>query len=152
LLTSISLIKYFSHAFQLSTMRLFSNSITECAKHQKVLVDDVLMISKLEVNRVDIQQVPFFPKDIITRVATMFNTQVTSKNLLLSVHCKSENWAVKGDPEKITQVVINLVSNAVKFTEKGTITISLLQNGNSMEIEVQVYCLLNLNIRILVSA
>eukprot|EP01113_Clastostelium_recurvatum_P018526 TRINITY_DN2183_c0_g2_i1.p1 TRINITY_DN2183_c0_g2~~TRINITY_DN2183_c0_g2_i1.p1 ORF type:complete len:1075 (-),score=310.05 TRINITY_DN2183_c0_g2_i1:910-4134(-) len=97
-------------------------AITVCAKHQQVITNDVLQLSKLESGLVVLEKVAFNPAVTVRTVMRMFEAEARAKEIEISVHFSSDFHADKegvlleGDPHRISQVLINLLSNAFKFT------------------------------------
>lgn len=89
------------------------------------LIDDVLDLSKIEANRMDIELIRFDPRELVEEVAESLNVRAASKSVELVVdidpHLPTE---VLGDAQRIRQVLVNLVGNAVKFTERGFVLLS----------------------------
>lgn len=101
-------------------------AIDTCARHQKAIADDVLNLSKLEAKKVKLNPTDFNPKDVIKDVVDMLDTEIKRKGVELYVKTPYSCMKVNSDRHRLSQVLLNLVSNAVKFTpEKGKITISL---------------------------
>jgi PAS domain S-box-containing protein len=98
-------------------------TIDACARQQEVIVNDVLDFSKLENNKIELNPEPFQVKKLFKRVAKMFAAPLAQKNLALVLELPEQPLSLKADAHRLTQVVINLVSNAVKFTHTGKITI-----------------------------
>ncbi len=90
------------------------------------LLNDVLDFSKIEAGKVTLEERSFDIRELVFRVIYGLNVKAEEKNL--SVHMEIDEqvpaW-VRGDPVKIGQVLTNLVSNAIKFTEKGSVTVAL---------------------------
>ena len=90
------------------------------------LIDDVLDLSKIEANRMDIEQIPYDLRELVEEVAESLNVRAMMKDvdLVLDVdpHLPAE---IVGDPKRVRQVLVNLVGNAVKFTEEGFVSISV---------------------------
>ncbi|MBC7325704.1 MAG: PAS domain-containing sensor histidine kinase, partial [Moorella sp. (in: Bacteria)] len=82
-------------------------------------VDELLDLSKIEERRVVHRWQPVQLADHINRVVTMFMPQAQEKNLELAVDVLPGLPAVHGDPDMLTQVLINLVDNAIKYTPAG---------------------------------
>ncbi|KAL5352385.1 hypothetical protein ACLOAV_002333 [Pseudogymnoascus australis] len=112
------------------------DAIAACAEHMKTLSDNVLSVSKLEEGRVVLERVVFDARSTIISVVKMFSIVARKKGLRIQHDVPDEGFLVVGDPGRLAQVIINLVSNAVKFTTTGSITVQLrslsrpLINGN----------------------
>ena len=124
----------------IKTMRKTILSMDACAKQQKVIVDDVLDLSKLDNNKVELNPVPFKISTLISSAIQMFHSQILEKNL--SITTKIEDTYAKADPNRLTQILSNLISNAVKFTNEGGIRIganleSISESENRLRVEVK---------------
>ncbi|KAL1914494.1 uncharacterized protein VTP21DRAFT_8208 [Calcarisporiella thermophila] len=100
-------------------------AIFKCVAHQKIITDDVLNLSKLEQGKTILKSIEFDPKATISDVAKMFEAYTARKGLDFRLNFSISNIRVRGDPHRLSQVIINLVANAIKFTPKGSITITL---------------------------
>jgi PAS domain S-box-containing protein len=90
------------------------------------VINDILDFSKIEAGRMELTQVHFNLDDMLTRVAVMMSVTAGEKDLELAVRVDPQvRRQVVGDPVRLQQVLINLVSNAIKFTEHGEIVLSL---------------------------
>jgi PAS domain S-box-containing protein len=111
------------HTFILAKEQL--DIIYKCAEQQKVIVDDVLDLSKLENNKIELNPIPFNLKALFKTVLQMFTLQITQANLKVTLNLPEEiNW-LKADAHRLSQILVNLLSNAVKFTKEGSIEISV---------------------------
>jgi signal transduction histidine kinase/CheY-like chemotaxis protein/HPt (histidine-containing phosphotransfer) domain-containing protein len=98
------------------------------------IVDDILDYSKLEASKLALENVGINLKEIIDSVAHLMERNATAKGLKLSVVIDpGVRLAVRGDPVRIRQVLTNLVSNAIKFTEHGSVTLQLSKRGESRD-------------------
>jgi hypothetical protein len=92
------------------------------------LIDNILDFNKLEANKVELEKIPFDLKkrveDITVSLANQAKDQLNSLNLEFDQSIPSR---IKGDPVKISQILINLVGNAIKFTKNGNIWIRVSQ-------------------------
>jgi signal transduction histidine kinase len=94
-----------------------------CAKHQKRIADDVLQMSKLSMNLVSLTEIPFDPLVETSNVIRMFEREAFVKNVAFKFTLGSAyrdlkiEW-VRADPIRFAQVLLNFISNAVRFTEK----------------------------------
>ncbi|ORY42987.1 hypothetical protein BCR33DRAFT_785873 [Rhizoclosmatium globosum] len=101
------------------------DAIEICSKHQQAIADDVLNISKLNMNMITISKsTPFLPKELLTKVLSTFKAEMKAKKTKLTIQIEesfSHHYSSAeffGDPSRITQIIINLVANACKFTQK----------------------------------
>ena len=98
--------------------------IRTSANHLLNVISDILDFSKLEAGRMTIEQLPFDPRAMIREVQMMVAPVCAGKALALKIDCgPGLPPQLLGDPVRVRQVMLNLVGNAVKFTEQGTITI-----------------------------
>lgn len=97
------------------------------------LVNDMLNISRIESGRVEVTPKPFDIKELVNDVLAEVSAKAAEKNLYLQV-LNSQIPEVFADPDKVHQVLLNLVGNALKFTPQGgSITISFLSDGQMVE-------------------
>ncbi|CAN7382026.1 PAS domain S-box protein [Phenylobacterium sp. LjRoot225] len=88
------------------------------------LINDVLDFSKLEVGAVQLEARPFSVGDMVSEALSMVEPQATDKGLELKIAGEDPGVLV-GDKYRLRQVLLNFLSNAVKFTVKGTVTVAL---------------------------
>jgi len=89
------------------------------------IINDILDFSKIEAGKLDLEYVNFQLKDMSHRLSDMFASKAVDKGIQLLFDISEEiPLYVNGDPLRLRQILINLVSNAMKFTEKGEIKIS----------------------------
>jgi PAS domain S-box-containing protein len=89
-----------------------------------VLINDVLDFSKIEAGYMDFEEISFSIKDIVENVSGILNIRAEAKELDLVCSVDPGLPAkVKGDPNRIRQILLNLIGNAIKFTDKGEITV-----------------------------
>ncbi len=88
------------------------------------VLNDLLDFSKIEANRVSYEEASFKLRDVVRRIEYIYKIKAAEKSLTLSVVCKGECDALfVGDAHRIAQVLHNLVGNAIKFTESGSVTV-----------------------------
>ncbi len=103
---------------------VYINNIATSAGHLLKLVDDILELSRLDAGRLPLDKIVFSPAVIAEEVCDLLRVKADSKNIILSCNIKAiEGLYTEGDPHKLTQILYNLVGNAVKFTEKGFVTV-----------------------------
>lgn len=89
-----------------------------------VILNDVLDFSKIESGKLDLERIPFSPRRVAEDVVTLFAGRAQGKGLRLQARVDANVPArIFGDSVRVQQVVSNLVSNAVKFTERGEVSI-----------------------------
>jgi signal transduction histidine kinase len=115
--------------------------IHSAGKHLLSLVTDVLDLSKIESNHVELKIEKFDLNDMVGEVAATVEPMVGEKKNKLVVKCQQGLGIVSTDQTKLRQVALNLLSNAAKFTENGVITLTVQrrkrQAGDWIEIHVQ---------------
>jgi PAS domain S-box-containing protein len=93
-----------------------------------VLINDILDLAKVDAGKMQFEQIPFKMRSSIDAMMHLFESKIQEKNLNLIREFDSKIPEVLvGDPVRLHQIILNLVSNAVKFTSKGKITVSVKQ-------------------------
>lgn len=88
------------------------------------LIDNLLNISKLEFGNINLEIKKFNLHELIKQCINLFKPKVTEKDIVLDYKINNElPKSVLGDPSKIKQILINIIGNAVKFTEKGQVVL-----------------------------
>lgn len=101
------------------------------------LISDLLDISKLEAGRVELKRKRLNLKDVVQEVVGMFAAQAKEKGLEIQVDLPAEGLELYADRDRLVQVFVNLVGNALKFTSHGTLRVSV-KEGSSCEVECEV--------------
>lgn len=92
------------------------------------ILNDILDYSKIEAGRLEIEQLPISVEEVIKTTVGLFRANIEEKGLIFTVELPPDLPPVlQGDPKCLSQVLNNLVGNAVKFTEKGEIRIKVTQ-------------------------
>jgi PAS domain S-box-containing protein len=101
------------------------------SQHLLSIVNDVLDLSKIEAERVDLENVPFHLSAILDGVKSIIAESAADKGLQIEVHGDDAPQWLRGDPTRLRQAMLNYASNAVKFTERGQIVLKaqLLDDG-----------------------
>jgi signal transduction histidine kinase/DNA-binding NarL/FixJ family response regulator len=89
------------------------------------IINDILDYSKLEAGKVELETVNFSPLEVIDNVVSLLGPRAAAKSLNLAVALPPElpKW-LAGDPTRLRQILFNLVGNAIKFTEQGSVRVS----------------------------
>jgi PAS domain S-box-containing protein len=99
--------------------------IADSAKHLLGIIDDVLDLSKIEADRLELEEIPIHLASTLEHVRDMMAERIEAKHLgwAEDIEPRVLELPMLGDPLRIGQVLINFLSNAVKFTERGGITL-----------------------------
>ncbi len=96
------------------------------------IVDDILDYSKLEVDKLELESITFNLRDLLETTINLMQRSAESKGLRLHLHIEpSVRLPVRGDPVRLRQVLSNLVGNAIKFTDRGSITVRVSRLGET---------------------
>jgi signal transduction histidine kinase len=107
-------------------------------KNLLVLIKDILDLSKIENGRTELETEEFDLAHLVMDVALEFGNQATDKNVAMFVSVCLENQLIVNDKLRLRQVLVNLISNAVKFTHRGSIFIEARElNGDRLIITVR---------------
>jgi hypothetical protein len=102
-----------------------------------MLINDLLDVAKIEAGGIEIETIPFQLDRLIAEVASILAVKASEKDLFLSVDTAgvAGRWFA-GDPTRLRQIVTNLTSNAVKFTEKGGVKIAARHDSEGIVVSV----------------
>jgi PAS domain S-box-containing protein len=90
------------------------------------IINDILDFSKIEAGKLDIEKTDFRLEDVLANLSTVVSQKAQDKNLEFLISAQDDLPAfLVGDPLRLGQVLINLVNNAVKFTERGEVAVSV---------------------------
>ena len=97
------------------------------SSHQMLrIVDDILDYSKLEADKLELETTGFNLREVLESIITLMERPAEAKGLRLLLNIEQGvRLPVRGDPVRLRQVVSNLISNAVKFTERGSVTLNV---------------------------
>ena len=103
----------------------YLNGIKQSSDSLLVIINDILDISKIEAGKVELEHEPFSVVELVHNVHTIMQFRAEEKGLELLKDIPAENLTVQGDATRLRQILLNLIGNAIKFTEKGLITTSV---------------------------
>jgi signal transduction histidine kinase/ActR/RegA family two-component response regulator len=106
----------------------YLNSIKQSSDSLLDIINDILDISKIEAGKIELNQEPFSVNDLVDNVYTIMQFKAEEKGLELKKDIPTERLSVVGDANRLRQILINLISNAIKFTEKGLVTTTVKAN------------------------
>lgn len=104
----------------------YARDINGSGKHLLSIINDILDLAKLEAGRVEIEKKPFDPRHLVEGVIGLLGHQAEEKNLELTFDVAQDlPEELQGDELRLRQVLINLASNAIKFTNEGSVSIRM---------------------------
>ncbi|MGB7327027.1 MAG: response regulator [Rubripirellula sp.] len=119
----------------------YLNSIRTSGRHLLGLINDILDLSKIEASAIEVEHIRCSPHQVICEVISLMRVQAHNKQLEIAYDWHSEvPSTIKTDPTKLRQLLINIVGNAIKFTEKGSVRIDagLDRTGEQPELILKV--------------
>ena len=112
-------------------------AICENGGHLLQLLNDVLDLSKVEAGHLALQPTDFYLGTLLQALARLFEPQCRQKGLRFRVEADANLGAVRGDEGKLRQVLVNLLGNAVKFSDVGEVVLRVTRIGSDYFFEVQ---------------
>jgi len=105
--------------------RDYLEKISQAGAKLLALIDDILDFSKIEAGRLDLEEIEFDLEEVVRGVVDVVAGRAQDKGLALRLDIPADlPRALRGDPLRLSQVLTNLAGNAVKFTERGEVTLS----------------------------
>ena len=124
--------------------QFYLNTIRSSADNLLVIINDILDLSKIESGKLSIEKIGFEPKRVIGHVMEVMQHRAEEKGLAFTNSFSDQRLSdvLIGDPYRLSQIMLNLVSNSIKFTPKGKIDISCrvlqdLEHEQVVEVSVQ---------------
>ncbi|PIE41991.1 MAG: hypothetical protein CSA49_00880 [Gammaproteobacteria bacterium] len=116
----------------------YLKTISTSGNHLLKILDDVLDFSRIEAGKLSIDIAPFDISLLLSESIELLNSRIEEKQLELITHIDSNvPQQLKGDPIRIRQILINLISNAVNYTDHGDIAINIQKAPSSSRLELQ---------------
>jgi len=107
-----------------SRQSTFLHAILHSAEHLLVIINDILDISKIEAGKLNLEAIGFSMQESVQGALEVMQHKAEEKGLVLkAVIDEAVNEVLIGDPHRFKQVLLNMISNSIKFTEKGSVTI-----------------------------
>ncbi len=121
-----------------ATVSSYVSSINQSGKHLLQLINDILDLSKLEAGKLELHYKSIPIQQFIEALAKSLQPQMEEKKLSFKIHIADELDDIVADDIRLKQIMLNLVSNAIKFSHpENTITINVLRVENAVEFSVQ---------------
>lgn len=106
-------------------------------RHLLTLINDILDISRIEAGREEVEINEFYVDDAIAEVVEMIQQQALDRKIKLIHHKTEQKLLLQSDSKKVRHILQNLIANAVKFTEKGSVEVSVTNADNKFSIHVK---------------
>jgi|GEM_PF-5760388 len=117
--------------------REFLNVVSRNTNRLANLINDLLDIQRIESGRMPVHLSPTSLSQVVGQVAETFRVQAEQKGLSFTVNLpETEEPLIQADPDRLTQIVSNLVSNAVKYTKEGGVTVTVSATDDRVELAV----------------
>lgn len=114
-----------SHSDMPPRQKRYADVIVRSGQSLLSIINDILDFSKIEAGKLELEKIAVKPADVINDVITLFWERAQSKRVDLAAYTgPGVPDEIEGDPVRITQVISNLLSNALKFTENGTVVVA----------------------------
>jgi len=110
--------------------------VQESARHLLALINDVLDISKIEAGQIEVRREPFDVRETIAKAVATARPLARSKGLVLHVDIADDVATMIGDARRFEQVLLNLLTNAIKFTERGEVGIDCARTDDTLSVRV----------------
>jgi len=108
------------------SQRETAETIRSSAQALLTVINDILDFSKIEAGKLDLEAIEFAPRELLDQVVRMMRVSAEAKGLELTGWvAESVPAVVRGDAGRLRQILVNLCGNAVKFTERGSVTVSV---------------------------
>ena len=118
-------------------MREVLDRIQRNGRHLLGLINDVLDLSKIEAGQLNLSLADYSLKDVVQSVYSAVEALAKEKHIALKVEVPPHLPAARGDERKLTQVLLNLVGNAIKFTDAGEVAIKASAANGSFTVAVR---------------
>jgi len=110
--------------------------INHCGNHLLNMINEILDISKIESKKISIQAESFDFNDFINDIISIFKLKAKEKNLAFNVELSTLSESVYGDSKRLSQIIYNLIGNAIKFTDEGHISVRVKHDNEILTIQV----------------
>ena len=110
--------------------------VQNSSRHLLALINDVLDLSKIEAGQMKVQMERFDLKGILTRVVESVRLQAEKKGLTLRVDIAPEIGFCTSDSRRVEQIILNLLNNAIKFTDRGSVSLKAFIDGDRLNLSV----------------
>ncbi len=119
--------------------RDLAGTVGSSAQSLMSLINDILDISKIEAGQMELEEIAYDVRKVAVEVRNLFTAQAAQKGLAFAVEVQEDlPPALMGDPQRLRQVMVNLVGNALKFTERGAVMLRFNFNPKARSLEASI--------------
>jgi len=111
--------------------------ISHCGNHLLTMINEILDISKIESKKISIKTESFDFNDFIHDIIAIFKLKAKEKSLQFNVNIPIITSQVSSDPKRLSQIIYNLLGNAIKFTTTGSITLDITHQNEILSVVVK---------------
>lgn len=115
----------------------YLGAVRRSSRHLLETVNDILDLSRLGAGKLQLEKIPFRLQDVLEDVLITFKLTAAEKGIEFEASCKTgEHVVLEGDPLRFRQILYNLLSNAMKFTEHGGVKLSVILKTREIHIKL----------------
>jgi PAS domain S-box-containing protein len=114
------------------------NTVQTSARHLLSLIDDLLDLAKIESGNVEVKFDPVAIQSVVEEVASALRPQAEEKGLRFEVNAPRQEFVVMTDRRALSQILLNLTNNAIKFTEKGGVRLEITQRTGDRSLFTEI--------------
>jgi signal transduction histidine kinase/DNA-binding response OmpR family regulator len=123
--------------------RHYTSMVKRSGEHLLVIINDILDFSKIEAGKLTVEYIQFNFRDLLDDIDNVFSPQAQAKGLQLELRVANDiPVAISGDPNRLRQVIFNLLGNAIKFTDTGEILVKVAvvaEDGQGVTLRFEVH-------------
>ena len=114
----------------------FAKTIKRSSDNLLVIINDILDFSKIKAGKLTLEKIDFKLSEVVENIKTIFKHRINEKGITLKLNINEDvPSTLNGDPYRLNQILVNLVGNAIKFTDKGSIHVNVtIQKKTSKQI------------------
>ena len=116
----------------------YEEAIRQSSDRMLTLLNTLLSYYRLDTGKEEVEMVPFRVKDVLSSLLVEYEPIAEMKNVEIESSFTGDDTVVMGDRKRILQIASNILSNAIKFTKKGTVKVAIAYETNTMTIKIHV--------------
>lgn len=119
--------------------REIAGTVLDSGEGLMSILNDILDSSKLDAGKMALETIPFDPRRVVEGAVTLMSGRASEKGVTLAAETSDDvPAALLGDPNRLRQVVLNLIGNAVKFTDAGSVTVRMTRTGEGDPVPISI--------------